>query len=691
MTATESPIFEFLSSRYQVISQLGSGGWSTVYRARQLALGQTVAVKILHQHLSFDTKMLKRFEQEAQTASALSHPNIVSIIDYGATPQPYIVMEYVEGHSLSEEIEKHKRLPPQTTIEIGLAICAALAAAHSQNIIHRDIKPSNVVVAEVPGKPLGIKVLDFGLSKLLEADESTAGITRTGEALGSPPYMSPEQWSGKGVDARSDIYALGCLLYESLTGIRPFSGQNAMECMQKHLTTMPEAIISLHPELQESEALDRIIFKAISKEVSERYQTVQEMQEDLEQVKLGRKLRHADSRHHTLVEWLNWRKKLLLGISAAVVILGAVLLAVAYYKREEIISNIWSFNFKAGQQAAAEKDYKTAELRFETAITVLDLTNSIDKRLYWTLKCLLPILNSEKKIHEQSEVDKRIFEFERGSRHCNDLLESAAKAYQTGKYENTRTLSLAAIEEARKSSPENLAIAMGLNDMGVSLLRLSRPKEAERACAESLRIRIDWLGKDDPYVADSASDLAEAYFWQGQYAKAKSMYLDVLRIQKKTLSPDSSQLGNTYNSLGVVFYRLGEFSKSESCYQKCIKIWEKSASFDDTPLCEVLCNLADLYMSQRKYALSEAQLRKGLSLVDKWYGPNHPFAAGLYAGYADLCFRQKKLDDAITYQKKSLEIRTLKLGANDPLTLRTRALYESLLRQKNTNQPKVKS
>ncbi len=675
-----------------MISQLGSGGWSTVYKARHLALGQTVALKVLHQHLSFDSTLLKRFEQEAQTASALAHPNIVSIIDYGASPQPYIVMEYVEGRPLSEEIEKLKRLPAQQTIEIGLDICAALAAAHGQNIIHRDIKPSNVVLTEVAGKQIGVKVLDFGLSKLIDSEaEGCSGITRTGEALGSPPYMSPEQWSGKRVDARSDVYALGCLLYETLTGIQPFSGQSAVECMQKHLTEMPEGIVSLRPELPEAEALDRIVFKTLSKEPSQRYQTVKELSEDLDQAKQGRKPRHASPRRHSLLEWLKWRKKLLLGVLVTSIVLCITLLAVAYYKREELIANIWSFNFKAGQQALAEKDLKAAEFRFMTAIRVLDLLGTKDKRLYWTLKQLLPILTTEKKWHEQSETDKRVTELEWGSQRCHQLLDSAAEAYKKGRYESTYSLASEAISEAKKTSPENLAIAFGLNDLGVALLRLSRYSEAEKACAESLRIRQEWLGKSDPEVADSSSDLAESYFHQGQYAKAKYMYLDVLRIQKRTLSADSTKLGSTYNNLGYVFYRLGDFTRSEKCYQNCIKIWEKSASFDDTPLCEVLCNLADLYMSQRKYDLSEAQLRKGLALVDKWYGPNHPFAAGLNAGFADLRFRQKNFDEALMFQRKSLEIRTAKLGANNPLTLQTRAIYEKMVRFKNTQLTKVTS
>jgi serine/threonine protein kinase len=204
-----------LNGRYQLTSLLGVGGMASVYLADDRVLQRQVAVKVLSPVYAQDPSFVERFRREARTAARLSHPNIVAVFDSGSdAEQHYLVMEYVPGQSLAELLARQGRLAPQRAAELAVEVCAALAAAHAQGLVHRDIKPGNVLVG-----PNGrVKVTDFGIAKAAVA----ATVTGSGMVLGTAAYLSPEQAQGGPVDARSDLYGLGCVLYELLTGTPPF-------------------------------------------------------------------------------------------------------------------------------------------------------------------------------------------------------------------------------------------------------------------------------------------------------------------------------------------------------------------------------------------------------------------------------------------------------------------------------------
>lgn len=228
-------IGKVLNSRYKIISKLGQGGMGAVYLAVHTTLKQEVAVKILNTSLLSDVEAVKRFHREALAASKLTHPNTVRIFDFGEDEDGllYIVMEYARGLPLSSILYRELRLSPERVVNITKQILGALAEAHRHGIVHRDLKPSNIIINNVPGTGEFVKVVDFGIAKIVEGSGDTA-ITKAGGIVGTPTYMAPEQAEGKPVDQRTDLYSLGIIMYEMLTGSPPFLGDTPISVMVSH-------------------------------------------------------------------------------------------------------------------------------------------------------------------------------------------------------------------------------------------------------------------------------------------------------------------------------------------------------------------------------------------------------------------------------------------------------------------------
>ena len=279
----EPKIGEIFGDRYEILGIIGDGGMGKVYKARHNLMKRIVAIKMLLPHLVQSAAALKRFQQEAQAASALNHPNILTVYDFGISDQgmPYLVMDYLEGTSLAALLQEQGHLPVDRTIHIFSQACSALAHAHQKGVIHRDLKPANIMLIDYDGQPDFLKIVDFGIAKLLQPDGAEQ-LTHTGEVFGSPLYMSPEQCRGRELDPRSDIYSLGCVMYRTLTGKPVFSGRDPMECMYKQVNDMPAHFSEIVPELGLSDELESAIFRAISKEVENRYTNMLEFRESID-------------------------------------------------------------------------------------------------------------------------------------------------------------------------------------------------------------------------------------------------------------------------------------------------------------------------------------------------------------------------------------------------------------------------
>ncbi|UXY29119.1 protein kinase domain-containing protein [Streptomyces sp. HUAS TT20] len=256
-----------LSGRYELAEKLGQGGMGTVHRGVDRQLRRTVAVKLLSSELAHDPQSRARFRREAHAAAALNHPAVATIHDVGEEPhldgpRPYLVMEYVQGTTLAEVLHGGP-LPVAEAINVACAVLDALRHSHERGIVHRDIKPSNIMLTG-PGT---VKVLDFGIAKAFT--EAATRITGSGAAIGTPAYLSPEQINGAEIDHRADLYAMGCLLHELLTGQTPFRGESPFAVMHQHLYAEPEPVSRLSPQIPP--AVEAVILRALGKEPKERF------------------------------------------------------------------------------------------------------------------------------------------------------------------------------------------------------------------------------------------------------------------------------------------------------------------------------------------------------------------------------------------------------------------------------------
>ncbi len=273
-----------LDNRYELDGVVGRGGMAEVYRARDLRLDRVVAIKTLRADLARDHTFQARFRREAQSAASLNHPSIIAVFDTGedrseGTPVPYIVMEFVDGKTLREILRADRRLLPERAMELTDGILRALDYSHRGGIVHRDIKPANVMITRTGD----VKVMDFGIARAMAGSEAT--MTQTAQVIGTAQYLSPEQARGERVDARSDIYSTGCVLYELLTGQPPFTGDSPVAIAYQHVREDPILPSQIDPQIPQW--ADAIVLKAMAKDPTQRYQSAAEMRADIQRAMQG--------------------------------------------------------------------------------------------------------------------------------------------------------------------------------------------------------------------------------------------------------------------------------------------------------------------------------------------------------------------------------------------------------------------
>ena len=280
--ATDPLLGTTLSGRYKLLRRIGEGGMGVVYEAEHTIIEKRVAVKVLRDDFSSRTEVVERFRQEAKSASRIGHEHIVDISDFGETPTgaSYFVMEMLDGEDLADVLAREGTLAPARAVKIIVQCAKALGAAHNKGIVHRDMKPENIFLIERDGEGDFVKIVDFGIAKMSDIEMAGAPgrkLTKTGMIFGTPEYMSPEQAAGKPLDHRVDIYALGVILYELISGRVPFVGDTFMGVLTQHMFEVPPALRTVNAHVRVSPEVEAVIFRALAKNVDERYQTMDEL------------------------------------------------------------------------------------------------------------------------------------------------------------------------------------------------------------------------------------------------------------------------------------------------------------------------------------------------------------------------------------------------------------------------------
>jgi serine/threonine protein kinase/Flp pilus assembly protein TadD len=497
-----------IDNRYRVDAQIGSGGMGAVYRAQHLLLNRAMAVKIIHAQAMNSPKAIMRFQQEAKAASALSHDNIASVKEFGLTSEglPFLSMDYVEGSSLAE-ILKDGPLAPARAINIFAQVCAGMAHAHKRGVLHRDLKPANILITEEDNRKDVVKIVDFGIAKILPGgDEDSVKLTQTGELFGTPCYMSPEQWHAEEVDARTDVYSLGCVMYEAIAGKPPFVGPSVAAVINGHVNEVPEPFSTqAKNDRRQFEGLENVILRCLEKDPNLRYQTMEDVEAALKLVQEGGKPSRG-------VSYSSRRNKKLVRLAVASAILLPVVacsFAVLTVVKRIVFAPIWLRTLGDGETQMRISAWEPAEALIRRAA-------------------------DEAEEGKASNADRRTIYYQLGQDYLN------MKQYDRAG---------AAFEKALQFSDANsdpLPTANTLEELALCLRAIhftnGAQEQSEAAlhdyhraldlAKQALKLKEAGAGVDHPYVSYSLDILAAIDHTLGDFANAEAAYRRAIKIDE---------------------------------------------------------------------------------------------------------------------------------------------------------------
>lgn len=549
---------------------IGKGGMSTVYRGWHEQIERPVAVKVMHSHLIEEKNSLLRFQKEAKAVGKLDHPNIVKVNDFRAGEQglSYLVMDYVQGRDLSSLIDEEGVLSLERAVNIFSQAIDALEHAHKNGIVHRDIKPSNLMIVDDEAGEQ-VKILDFGIAKVVQEDlNREQRLTKTGEVFGSPLYMSPEQCMGKELDHRSDIYSMGCLIYEAFTKIPPLEGANVFETFFKHTTEMPEPLSNLRPDLPRGRELDGIIFKALAKEPEKRYQSMKELKDDLQRLVFTEDQTDTGllTRVYNEIEYLKRRgsaggarqlqNRLPLIFGACALMVAALALITA----PNLVGGInaggekltWTEAYIKGQEAFDTGQYDTAKSDFEQALKIGtgDRTREI------------PVL-------------RELLDLMRAQGESGEVYEKKLTAYRNEDFESVRLElnnlgnRLDAVLKSDKPLPlkqeeiENIAHEINENANNIVELFPERRELAEKYLTELLSSLDTARLTESRARVRTIHNLGFIAYTKKDLSKSNTLLARALAYERKAFKTDPS-IRNTYlNTLDTYFHSLMESGNSK--------------------------------------------------------------------------------------------------------------------------------
>ncbi len=567
----------------EIIELLGKGGMSLVYKARQKQLDRVVAVKVLSNSAFTDEAGIKRFQKEAKLTSTLDHPNIVKTISFGVSEDglPYLVMEYIEGRSLAEELRNHKQLKLQRFKDVFLPALSALNSAHQSGVVHRDIKPGNIMLCESPSGEQQVKIVDFGIAKVFgerEGDGETKNLTKSGAVLGSPAYMSPEQCRGQDLDGRSDLYSMACVMYETLCGEPPYTGDSLLEIMQKHSSAPPPTVSDLSRKIDIRRELAQVTIWGLAKDPTTRPQTASEfarkLNEVLERITLDKapKLKNAPSKPQSLSKKLKWGA----GLAAAGVAIASLFLFLNHDTQQKKNDALKSMTFAPKKRDAI----LLARLLAREDISVSLATS----------------LSNQAEMYE-SKGD----------------LKNANSLWKRSLYVNEKLF-----------GKNSLELARFLADYATFLFRQEHYSEAEPFLKRCLSIREELLEETNPVLLSTHLSMGNCYFQQNKNAPAEMHLKHVLKMNERLGEADNRVVIETMDVLSRLYLRQGKCSQAKPQLQRTVSFFENQPEVDHRKLIDICNRLAgcDEYLGNSKDA--EKSLKKYLQNSEIVFGKNSP-------------------------------------------------------------------
>lgn len=631
-----------LQEKFEITERLGAGGMSVVYKATDLVLNRPVAIKVLRQHLTCAMEDLLRFQQEALVIGRLEHPNIVRIhaLEFPLGESPFMVMDYIAGESLAAVISREGALPISRCLTIILQVCQATGHAHERGVIHRDLKPGNVLLLKDGNGQDLVKIVDFGIAKLQSG--SAQGLTKTGEIFGSPLYMSPEQCMGQDLDARSDVYSVGCVFYEMLTGKPPFDGITPLQTLHMQLNERPKPIGKLKNYGHVPE-IESVVLKAMAKDPARRYQSMAEVCQALSPL-LQEQSPTIISRARSFWDVFTRQHKARSArtsseINAAVIIcLGAICVAASAYHFFDRLNcerdvEIWPKLDKDGQEFFDSGAYDQAESTFKRALSSAMRTPSANLRASRLVISLDELIDLYHVTGQPQKADQ--YRQELGgltdSKQIDPELVQKLKAMKDhiAQLESVKgQLSKATDPEENKWLQSSLLSQYSLvvNDAQAVLLDsadspngsvpnnkiVKQAQQTLERCASEVE---DRFGRDQPVLGKALHHLATSYFMSGNIVQAAKYYdkADAFLAVNKNL-PTIDRI-NYLAASGEFYLRCGESGKAIPILEKALEVSGGTDAESRTAV-TILFQLSNAYYRHGDMRRSILYAGKALSTVE---------------------------------------------------------------------------
>ena len=704
---------------YRVLREVGHGGMGTVYLAARAddQYQKRVAIKTIR---GLDSEeVLRHFRRERQILAALDHPNIARLFDGGTTDDglPYFVMEYVEGQAIDEYCDE-RRLSVQERLALYQGVCSAVQYAHQNLVVHRDIKPKNILV-DAQGVP---KLLDFGIAKLLNPEVSGEAATGTVLAM-TPEYASPEQMRGQPITTATDVYSLGVVLYELLTGHRPYgrAARSAVEMLKAVCEEEPErpstavrkteqralpngAVQTTTPESASRTRegspeklrrrlrgdLDNIVLMALRKEPQRRYRSVEALSEDIRRYLEGRPVTA-----HKATVWYRTGKfvrRNAVGVGAAALVF---LLAVGF----GVVTTVQARRI-ARERDRANREAATSQRVSEFLVKLFEVSepgesrgNSVTARelldksvkdiegglkeeptVKGTLLYTMGQAYHELGLNQQALelADKALAQFRSAPEPdqaaiAMALVESAVIRRNLAQYDKAEPLYREALAIQEKLlGPEHPDVARTLDDLGLFYQGVAKYDQAEPLHRRALAILEKKVGPRSQDVATALTNLANLFNLEGKYAEAESMQRQALDIQQSLLGPDHPEVLLGLNNLATINYYLERYDTAEELFRRVLAVFEKIEGPDHPDVATALNNVANVAQVRGDFRTAETSSRRAAGIFEKAGSPDHPNAALAYSNLATVYRDMGRYGEAETLQRRALEADRKNVGPDHP-------------------------